>query len=477
MPASQVETAERHSPMQSPRAGVVVAILAFSGIASALKQSLIIPLVPSLPELLHTTASGASWAVTATLLAAAVATPVAGRLGDMFGKRRVLLISLAILVAGSVLTATSDSLNMMVVGRALEGLSSGVVPLGMSIMRDILPTDRIGTGIATMSASLGVGSALGLPLAALLADNTSWHMLFWISGGLGVIAFVLVLRVVPESRNRTGGRVDFVGAIGLSTGLVLLLLAISKGADWGPSTTLTLLGAAAVTFGAWGVWELRAREPLVNLRAAVRAPVLVTNLASIALGFAMFSVRLVHPQVLQMPVDSGYGMGRSMLAVGLVMAPQGLVMMAVSPLSARLSKARGPKTTLMAGAFVVTIGYVLGVPLISEIWHLVVISCINGVGIGLAYGAMPNLIMNAVPSSETGAANSINTLMRAFGTSVSSAVIGGVLAQMTIVVGATSIPSLSGFRTIMAIGAAASLLSLVLAAAIPQGETDRAATP
>ncbi|MYS36759.1 MULTISPECIES: MFS transporter [unclassified Streptomyces] len=454
----------------------MVAVLAFAGIATALMQSLIIPLVPALPSLLDTTAAGASWAVTATLLAASIATPVAGRLGDMFGKRRLLLISLGFLVLGSVVTALSDSLTPMVVGRALQGLSSGVIPLGISIMRDELPADRVGSGTATMSSSLGVGGALGLPLAALIADHTSWHMLFWGSALLGTLALVLVVRLVPESPQRTGGTVDFVGAVGLSLGLVSLLLAISKGADWGAGATVGLLVASAVTFLVWGMWELRNRQPLVDLRTSARTPVLMTNLASIALGFSMFSVRLVHPQVLQAPVESGYGLGKSMLVVGLVTAPQGLVMMAVSPLSARLTKAKGPKVTLMAGALAVTVGYVLGVPLLSEIWQLILVSCINGIGIGLAYGAMPALIMKSVPVSETGAANSLNTLMRSLGNSLSSAAVGLVLAHMTIVVGAASLPSLDAFRLVMVIGGVASLLSFALAAAIPQRATAPAAT-
>lgn len=476
MPTPLTDSIEDRSPAASTGATAVIAVLAFSGITTALMQSLIIPLLPALPAFLHTTTAGASWAVTATLLAASVATPVAGRLGDMFGKRRVLLISLGMLVAGSVLTAMADSLTPMVIGRTLQGLAAGVIPLGISIMRDELPADRVVIGTATMSSSLGVGGALGLPVAALIADHTSWHMLFWLSAALGAIAFALVLRVVPESPHHTGGRVDVTGALGLSVGLVLLLLAISKGPDWGGDVTAGMLGGAAATFAVWGWWELRARRPLVDLRTSTRAPVLITNLASIAIGFSMFSVRLVYPQLLQAPVESGYGMGQSMLAVGLVLAPQGLVMMAVSPLSARLSKAKGPKVTLSAGALIVTVGYALGVPMMSEIWQLVLISCINGIGIGLAYGAMPLLIMNAVPPSETGAANSFNTLMRSLGNSFSSAVTGVILAHMAITVGAASIPSLDGLRIVMVIGGVASLLSFALAMAIPRRNTEPGAT-
>jgi MFS family permease len=218
----------------------------------------------------------------------------------------------------------------------------------------------------------------------------------------------------------------------------------------------------------WALWELRTREPLVDLRTTARRQVLFTNLASAVFGFAMFAMSLVLPQVLQLPKATGYGLGQTMLAVGLVLAPSGLVMMAMAPLSARVSKARGPKVTLMLGAVVVAAGYGLSVAMMSAIWQLVLVSAVIGAGIGLAYGAMPALVMAAVPVSETAAANSLNTLMRSIGTSVSSAVAGVVLAQMTVTFGAVTLPSQSGFRVVMAIGAGAALVALGFAAFLPR---------
>ncbi|MFF9803445.1 MFS transporter, partial [Streptomyces rochei] len=180
-----------------PRSNAVVAVLAFAGIVVALMQTLVIPIVPELPRLLDASASNTAWAVTATLLAASVATPVVGRLGDMFGKRRMLLVSIVLLVSGSVVCALADSLVPMIIGRGLQGLAAAVVPLGISIMRDALPADRLAGSTALMSASLGVGGALGLPAAAFIADKWDWHLLFWVSAALGALAFLLVLMVVP----------------------------------------------------------------------------------------------------------------------------------------------------------------------------------------------------------------------------------------------------------------------------------------
>ncbi|WP_405866699.1 MULTISPECIES: MFS transporter [unclassified Streptomyces] len=460
-----------------PKPNAVVAVLALAGIVVSLMQTLVIPIVPELPTLLHASASNAAWAVTATLLAAAVATPVVGRLGDMIGKRRMLLVSIVLLVSGSVVCALADSLVPMIIGRTLQGLAAAVVPLGISIMRDALPADRLAGSTALMSASLGVGGALGLPTAAFIADKWDWHLLFWASGALGAVAFVLVLLIVPESKVRTGGRFDLVGSLGLSAGLVSLLLTVSKGGDWGwtSGTTLGLGAAAVVILLAWGRWELRAEQPLVDLRTTAKPQVLFTNLASVSLGFSMFAMSLVLPQLLQLPEQTGYGLGKSMLTVGLVLAPQGLVMMAMSAVSAAVTKAKGPKVTLMIGALIVAAGYALNIVLMSEVWHLILVSCIIGAGVGFTYGALPALIMGAVDPSQTGAANSLNTLMRSLGTSFASALAGVILAQMTTDFGGHALPSENGFKVVMAIGAGAALLAFLVASFIPRRQAPPAA--
>jgi len=457
-----------------PKPNAVVAVLALAGIVVSLMQTLVIPIVPELPTLLHASASNTAWAVTATLLAAAVATPVVGRLGDMIGKRRMLLVSIVLLVSGSVVAALADSLVPMIIGRTLQGLAAAVVPLGISIMRDALPAERLAGSTALMSASLGVGGALGLPAAAFIADRWDWHILFWTSAVLGAVAFVLVLLIVPESKVRTGGRFDLVGSLGLSAGLVSLLLTVSKGGDWGwtSGTTLGLGAAAIVILLAWGFWELKAKQPLVDLRTTAKPQVLFTNLASIALGFSMFAMSLVLPQLLQLPTQTGYGLGKSMLTVGLVLAPQGLVMMIMSAASAKVTKAKGPKVTLMIGALIVASGYALNILLMSEVWHLVLVSCIIGAGVGFTYGALPALIMGAVDPSQTGAANSLNTLMRSLGTSFASALAGVILAQMTTDFGGHALPSENGFKVVMAIGAGAALLAFVVATFIPRRKTE-----
>ncbi|MFJ9307596.1 MFS transporter [Streptomyces cyaneofuscatus] len=464
-------TASPGAPTAHP--GSIVGILAFAGIVAALTQTLVVPLIAQLPTLFDTSASNASWVITATLLAAAVSTPVAGRLGDMYGKRRMLLVSLVPLILGSVVCALSSSVIPMIAGRGLQGLGMGVVPLGISLLRDVVPAQKLGPSIAIMSASMGVGGALGLPFAAAIAENTSWRVLFWVVAVLALAVGALILALVPADRPATAaaGRFDLPGAIGLGAALIALLLAVSKGADWGwgSATTLTLFAAALILLPTWGWWELRLSDPLVDLRVTARPQVLMTNTASVLVGFAMYAQSLVVPQLLQLPEATGYGLGRSMLAMGLWMAPAGLMMMAMSPVGAKLSAAKGPKVTLAVGSLLIAAGYGLSVPLIGSgsPWSLLIVTLVCNSGVGFAYGAMPALIMSAVPPSETASANSFNALMRSIGTSFAAAVIGVVLARMTTDFGGIPLASENGFRVAMLIGCGVGLAAAVVAALIP----------
>ncbi|MFH8979646.1 MFS transporter [Streptomyces varsoviensis] len=449
--------------------GGFVTVLAFCGIVVSVMQTLVVPLIADLPKLLHTTTSNASWVITATLLAGAVATPVMGRLGDMFGKRRMLIVALGLLVVGSLICALTSELVLMVIGRAVQGGAMGAIPLGISIMRDELPPKRLGSAMALMSSSLGIGGALGMPAAAFVAQHSNWHVLFFGSAGLGLIAIFLVLLAVPESALRAPGRFDLVGAVGLSAGLVALLLPITKGSDWGwgSPVTLGLLVAAVVLLVGWGFLELRTTNPLVDLRTTARRQVLLTNLASILVGFSYYAMSLVLPQLLELPKATGYGLGQSMVVAGLCVAPMGAAMMLVSPLSARINTTRGPKVSLMLGLVVIGAGYGGGMAMLTSVWQIAVISAVIGTGVGIAYSAMPTLIISAVPAGETGAANGLNTLMRSIGTSTSSAVVGVILARQTTRLGTVDLPNMTGFRTAFAVACAATVLGLLIAFFLP----------
>ncbi|HSA50082.1 MAG TPA: MFS transporter [Yinghuangia sp.] len=457
--------------------GAIIAVLALGGITASITQSMVVPLIADLPRILDTSSSNAAWVITATLLTSSVCVPVSGRLGDLYGKRRMLLVCTIPLIVGSVICALSTTVLPMIIGRCLQGMGMGMVSLGVSALRELLPPERLGSGIALISSSLGIGAALGLPVAATVIGNANWRVLFWGVAVLAAVIALLIWRIVPPTPGRQGGKFDFVGGLGLGIALVCLLLGVSKGADWGwgSGLTLGLLAMSVVVLLVWGWWELRTDQPLVDLRVTARPTVLMTNIASIVLGLAMYAQSLILPQLLQLPSETGYGLGQSMLQMGLWMAPAGLMMMATSPLGARLSAIRGPKVTLVAGALIMSLGYGSSLFLFGSPWTVTLVSCICMTGLGLAYGAMPALIMGAVPVSETGSANSFNTLMRAVGSSICAAMVGVVLSQMTIDFGGRTVPSEAGIHTAMLIGCGLALAAAVVASMIPVRRAGRPA--
>ncbi|MFD4371029.1 MFS transporter [Streptomyces sp. NPDC058486] len=450
--------------------GTVTAVITLSCVVISLMQTLIVPIIPKLPQLLHTGAANASWAITATLLAAAVVTPISGRLGDMYGKRRVIAASLAFVVVGSVLCAVSDSLMPVVTGRALQGLATGVIPVGISFLRDVLPAERVGGAVALVSAALGIGGAIGLPVSAAIVQYADWHVLFWLAAVLGAVCLTLVLILLRESPNQSPGRFDVLGAVGLAAGLVCLLLAATKGGRWGwtSGSTLGLIAGGVAVLLLWGAYELRVAQPLVDLRVTARRPVLFTNLASLLVGFSLYATSLVLPQLLQSPSSTGYGLGQSTLAAGLALAPSGLVMMAFAPLSARITARHGARTTLLTGLCVIGAGYGVGLALMAEVWQVVVMSMIVSAGVGIAYAASPALIMGAVPLTKTASANGVNSLMRSIGTSTSSAVMAAMLAGMSTQLGPVSVPTEHGFRMTYVVAMLAAAAGVVATLLIPR---------
>jgi len=453
-----------------PPSWAVVTALAFTGLTSAFMFTLVVPLQAELPRLLDASREDTTWVVTITLLVAAVATPISGRLGDMYGKRRVVLVLLVALIVGSLVAALSQSIIGVIIGRGLQGITTGVIPLGIAIMRDVLPPARLGTAVALMSATMGVGGAVGMPLAAYVAQTADWHALFWMSAGLGVVCIVANLLLVPEDTLVYPGRLDIPGAIGLAIGLTGLLLFVSRGADWGWTSPLALgsVIVGVVTMLVWGVYQLRVAEPLVDLRVASRAPVLLTNLAGIGMGFALFASNVTFPQLLEMPTESGVGFGLTMIEAALCIMPAGLIMMFLSPLSGMLERVFGARPLFSIGTASIVIAYTFVLLWSSEVWHIVVANAIIGVGIAFAFAAMPMIIMNAVPARETGVSNGLNALFRSVDTSGASAVMGGVLASMSVQVGDVAVPTTAAFQTCFWIAIVAAAIATVLTFVIPR---------
>jgi MFS family permease len=459
------------SPTTRRSSRLITAILCLSGTVVALQQTMVIPLLPDFPKILGVSADDASWLVTVTLLTSAVATPIVSRLADMFGKRRMMLISMTMIVVGSLVAAIGGNFVALLIGRGLQGFAISMIPVGISIMRDELPKEKVASATALMSATLGIGSALGLPLSGLIFEHLGWPAIFWLSAIVGVLLIIAVAAVVPESSVRTRGKFDFLGAVMLSTALTAILLAISKGARWGWTSELTLLMfvIGIVTLALWFPYELRVTQPMVDLRTSAKRPVLLTNVASILVGFSMYANNLSTTQQLQMPKISGYGFELGVMAAGLCMIPAGLAMVFFAPVSANITKRFGAKITLVVGGTVLALAYIARVFLTGSIALIIISAAVVSIGTAIAYSAMPMLIMRSVPITETASANGLNSLLRSVGTSTSSAVVAAMLTSMVIPSGpGEGLPSIDAFKNIFWLAALAAVAAAAAAAFIPR---------
>ncbi|XVV15068.1 MFS transporter [Actinoplanes sp. CA-131856] len=444
----------------------VMLVIGVGALLVSLTQSLLVPVLSELAVDLNTSASGVAWILTSTLLVSAVAVPAYGRLGDLFGTRRMLLIALSALVVGSAICGFADNVTWMIIGRAVVGLSSAAVPLGISLVGVALPPERARSGIALVSAMLGVGGALGLPLAGLIAQYADYHWLFWICVIGGVLVLPAVRLLVPEPARSAKGTFDIPGTVLLGAAILSLLLPLSQGDSWGWTSgrTIGLLVAAVVLLVVFVLAELRIKSPLVDVRTTARPALLLTNIASLCVGFALFATLIGTASYVQAPEATGYGFGASVLVGGLCMLPGGIGMLVFSPVSARLQ----PRTALIVGALIIAAGFLSRIWLTGAIWQIVVGASIAGIGTGIAYAAMPGLIIHATPRSELAAANGLNTLFRSVGSSLASAIGGAILAGITINLGGHELASLTAYRVLFAVCAGAAVLGALLALLIPK---------
>ncbi|MEV4538618.1 MFS transporter [Asanoa sp. NPDC049518] len=457
-------TAPAHAPARSATSLVFV-LLGLGAGTFAILQSLISPVLPVIRQDLGTTQAGVSWVLIAWLLSASVATPILGRIADLIGKHRALLIVLGAIGVGSLVSALAPNLGVLIVGRIIQGLGGAIFPIVFGIIRDEYPAHRVPRAIGAMSSVIAVGGGLGTVLAGPITAALGWRWLFGIPLVLVVAVATLAWKFVPASPVRGGGRVNWPAAALLAGWLVALLLPVSTGARWGwlSTPTLGLFVVAAIAFAAWVVVETRSANPMIDMRMMRHRPVWTTNLVALLFGAAMFSVITFLPQFVQTPSRAGYGFGSSVTVAGFLILPM-LVTMAVGGMvSGPVHRVVGFRAQLAYGSVFLAAGAIGFALLNNAPWQVSLAAGVFGLGLGLAYAAMTSVIVHSVSPSATGAATGMNANIRniggAIGTAVVSALVTGTIAANGL---PTSTGYTVGFLTIAATAAVAVVLSLLV---------------
>ncbi len=460
-------TAKRAHP------NVTLAVLALGGMSYAMLSSLVVPALPTMQHDLHTTETGIAWLLTGYLLAASVGTSILGRLGDMYGKERLLLWTLGILAGGTVLAAVSSSLLPIIIGRVIQGAGGGIFPLAFGIVRDEFPREKVAGAIGLLSAILGVGGGIGIVLAGPIIAHLSYHWLFWFPLVLILIAAVATWRYVPESPVRVPGRINWLAAGLMTIGISAVLLAISETTTWGwgGRKTLLLLLAGFAFVGIWIAVEVRSGDPLVDMTMMRVRGVWTTNLAAFLLGAGMYASFIVFPQFAQLPKSTGFGFGTSVVVSGLYLLPATITMTILGIKAGAISARFGSRAALLVGTAFATASFLLLAVAHKHPYQLLIAAGLLGIGIGLAFAALGNLIVQAVPSHQTGVASGVNTVMRtlggALGGQISATFIAGHVAH--------GLPTVTGFTETFAMATGFLAVCLVAGWAVPRARAAVAA--
>ncbi|WP_157777217.1 MFS transporter [Nocardia terpenica] len=411
------------------RRGAMTA-LAVGVLAYGLMQTMLVPAIGVLQQALHTGASGVTWAVlSAPLLAGAILTPLAGRLGDRYGRRRVLLTVLAVHLAGTVLALVAPHIGVLIAARAVQGISLAILPLAFGSVAGVLPPDRVHAGLGFLSGLVSGSAGIALVCGGLIADHASWRWLFAVGAGLAAAALVLVYLFVPESSAQTAGRLDPLGAVLLAGGLSGVLLALTLGPTRG-WTSLPVLGLAVAGVALLVVFvrvEARLRYPLIDMSLVLHRPAGAAHLAAGTLGIMQFVYYVLVPKLAEQPSAAG-GFGASVTAAGLVMLPATLVILPAGSLAGRLVTRRGPHVPLAAGLVVTAIGAALLALAHASLWHLALCALPIGIGTGLTMSALPGQLHRVVAPTATATANGINTVARTTGGALGSQLAAALVA-------------------------------------------------
>ena len=445
---------------------VVFISLLLAGMAFALSQTVVSPALPEIQREFGTDPASVAWILTGYLLAASVATPIVGKLGDLFGLSKVLTIVLLIFAAGSVVCALAPTLGVLVAGRVIQGVGGGIFPLAFGIIRQAFPPERVPTAIGGISATFGIGGGVGLVIAGPIVQSLGASWLFWL-GLMALPGAYAIWRYVPRVETRPDARVDWLGAALLSVALAAFLYGLSKANAWGwtsPRVLALVLGGLGV--GAFWVWvETKVDQPLVDMRVLRRRAVLMTNITGVLIGFSMFASFLLVPQLAQTPERFGYGFGATVTGAGLLMLPSTLVMLFAGPWAGRLATRYGSRTPLVIGTAIGAVAFFFYAVAHETEWEIAVGGALLGIGIGFSFASMANLVVESVPSDEVGVATGINTIMRTLGGALGAQLVASLLTGKTI--GDTGIPAESAYTDAFIVAAVAAGLAMLAALSIP----------
>ncbi|WEH43497.1 MFS transporter [Streptomyces sp. AM 2-1-1] len=458
------DTTGRKPPAASVTA--VVGLLVFFEMTSGFLQVGLAPLLPDLADHLGIGSAALNWVVSVQLLAAAVCVPLFGRLGDLYGHRRLLRIALAVIAAGTLIVALAPDYGVLLAGRVLQGPIAALLPLEIALVRDRLPVTDARRAIARLVGALTAGAlAGGLVMGLVDSASGSLRLTLLVPALLAVVCVPVSFVAVPESRTRAAGRVDWAGVALLSTAMIALLGGVSGAADgsWGSARVLGPLLLGLALLACWAVVELRNAEPLVDIRALAARTTAPFHLAAFLFGVFYFGSQTPNATFYAAdPEATGYGFGLTALAISLASLPGAVGSVVGSLATAAVARRIGYRATLMTAFGLVALTFLQFALAHGALWQMAAGSTFLGLGIGLALGAMPTVIVEASDPTRTGISAALYNNVKTLGGAVAGGVFASLLGALTFT-GADE-PGEGGYTAVWLVCAACALGAVAFAA-------------
>jgi MFS family permease len=416
------------------------------------------------------------WIASISLLIAAAFQPLAGKLADVFGFRRVILAVALLFIAGSLLGALTSSFVLIMVARVLQ---AGIIAMPGAVyafMRGFFPKRMVPVLIGMNMTGIGIGGALGPLLSGVLISAFSYHSLFWFCLIYMAIVAPATLLVVPKGARRARTGIDLPGSLLLTAGVGALLLAFTEGPErgWGSPLVLVLFAVTVVGLAAFVLRELRARAPMIDMRLLAHHALRNSLLVSLFTAIPIAAWQYLYPDLLS-PVraaGTNYGFGLTALQIGLFNLPFGLVSAVTGPTGGALCKRFSPRIIMMWSAglgVVATVGVAFAH---SQLWQIMLWEVIMGAVFGFYYAAGPNLVIEAVPERLTGVSTGLQAVTSSLMNSVMTVVAGSILlANVLRVDPATHLPVYSnhGYTYVYLLLAVGSAVGFLIAARMRHG--------
>ncbi|MBM3594777.1 MAG: MFS transporter [Alphaproteobacteria bacterium] len=444
---------------------IIIIALLIAEIAAVFETTMIYVALPTLIREFGDPVT-AGWLVTSHGLIGTSVALMAGRLGDIYGRKRVLLVMLVVAIVGSVLSAVTTDYMLVLLGRSLQGCATALIPLSIGILRETLPKERVPVAIGLMTTGMGMGTATGLVLGGWIIDNFPWHTLFAVSAAMLTVAWIVIKLLIPGNKGvpqRTP--IDWVEGLLPVPGITAVLLGISFSKDmgWLNGTVIGLMVLGFVIIALWARRSFAAEEPFINLRLLASRNVSLAILIAVLLSLGTMQITLVFSAYAQNPLWTAAGLGVSATVAGLLKLPSNVLSFFAGPFSGWLQQKRGIRLPILSAGLIGTAGWVAALAFPTSAMQVIVLLCVISFGTTMLNAAIPNVIVASVPEERTSEAIGALSVLRGMAQSIGSQVIAVMLSVGALLTpeGGARIPSPTGFTITMA-----TIAGLTLAAAL-----------